>query len=67
LSNPTLTGSTFKNKKRGFILPGHPVSQDRLKAACKEHKITITNDYEKADFSSGGIFLYFPGERCPDV
>jgi len=50
LSDATLTGSTFKNKKRGFILPGHPVSQDRLKAACKEHKITITNDYEKADF-----------------
>ena len=28
----------------------HNVSTDRLKAALKEHKISITNDYEKADF-----------------
>jgi len=28
----------------------HTVSTDRLKAALKEHKITVTNDYEKADF-----------------
>ena len=28
----------------------HSVSTDRLKAALKEHKITVTNDYEKADF-----------------
>ena len=36
--------------KRAFILPKCPASQDRLKAACKEHKITVTNDYSKADF-----------------
>jgi len=36
--------------KRAFILPMHNVSTDRLKAALKEHKISVTNDYEKADF-----------------
>jgi len=36
--------------KRAFVLPMHNVSTDRLKAALKEHKIGITNDYEKADF-----------------
>ena len=35
---------------RAFVLPMHNVSTDRLKAALKEHKIGITNDYEKADF-----------------
>jgi hypothetical protein len=28
----------------------HNVSTERLKAALKEHKISVTNDYEKADF-----------------
>jgi len=36
--------------KRAFVLPMHNVSTDRLKASLKEHKISITNDYEKADF-----------------
>ena len=36
--------------KKAFILPKCPVSTDRIKEACKEHKITVTNDYEKADF-----------------
>jgi len=49
LKTNTLTGNTFKNKKKAFLLPKSPVSIDRVKAACKEHKITLTNDYEAAD------------------
>lgn len=45
----TLNGSTFKAKKKAFVLPKSPVSLDRVKAACKEHGITLTNDYEAAD------------------
>jgi hypothetical protein len=44
---------TFINKKKAFIMPGCSVSQDRLKSALKEHKITVTNDYEKADLIVG--------------
>ena len=36
--------------KKGFVLPGCKVSADRIKEAAKEHSITITNDYESADF-----------------
>ena len=43
------TDSTFVNKKKAFILPGADVSLDRIKAALKEHKITLTNDYTQAD------------------
>ena len=46
----TETTSDLTTVKRAFILPMHNVSTDRLKAALKEHKIGITNDYEKADF-----------------
>jgi hypothetical protein len=46
----TETTSDLTQVKRAFILPMHNVSTDRLKAALKEHKIGITNDYEKADF-----------------
>ena len=44
------TTNDLTQVKRAFILPMHSVSTDRLKAAIKEHKITVTNDYEKADF-----------------
>ena len=44
------TTSDLTQVKRAFVLPMHNVSTDRLKAALKEHKIGITNDYEKADF-----------------
>ncbi len=50
LITETLSSTEFQSLKRGFILPKCPTSQDRIKAACKEHSITITNDYEKADF-----------------
>jgi len=50
LETNTLDDTTFRNKKKAFILPLCPVSQDRIKAALKEHKITVTNDYETADF-----------------
>ena len=46
----TETTNNLTNVKRAFILPMHNVSTDRLKAALKEHKISITNDYEKPDF-----------------
>ena len=36
--------------KKAFVLPGCPVSQPRLKEALREHSITVTNDFEKADF-----------------
>ena len=35
--------------KKAFILPGCPVSLPRLKEALREHKITVTNDFNKAD------------------
>ena len=50
ISKETLTVGRFKTKKKGFILPLCPISINRVKAACKEHGITITNDYEQADF-----------------
>ena len=46
----TETTNDLTTVKRAFILPMHNVSTDRLKAALKEHKISVTNDYEKADF-----------------
>ena len=46
----TETTNDLTTVKKAFILPMHNVSTDRLKAALKEHKISITNDYEKADF-----------------
>jgi len=46
----TETTNDLSQVKRAFILPMHNVSTDRLKAALKEHKISVTNDYEKADF-----------------
>jgi hypothetical protein len=46
----TETTDQLVNLKKGFVLPGCGVSADRIKAACKEHSITLTNDYELADF-----------------
>ena len=46
----TETTADLTQVKKAFVLPMHNVSTDRLKAALKEHKIGITNDYEKADF-----------------
>ena len=36
--------------KKAFVLPGCPVSLPRIKEALKEHNITISNDFNKADF-----------------
>tara|TARA_R100001129_G_scaffold39250_1_gene26373 strand:+ start:509 stop:1543 length:1035 start_codon:yes stop_codon:yes gene_type:complete len=44
------TTNDLTTVKKAFILPMCNISTDRLKAALKEHKITVTNDYEKADF-----------------
>jgi hypothetical protein len=46
----TETTADLTSVKKAFILPLHNVSTDRLKASLKEHKISVTNDYEKADF-----------------
>jgi len=46
----TETTDDLTTVKRAFVLPMHNVSTERLKAALKEHKIGVTNDYEKADF-----------------
>jgi len=53
LSDPTETSTTFITKKKAFILPKCDVSQDRLKAALKEHGIKVTNDYTQADLIVG--------------
>ncbi|NKC02007.1 MAG: hypothetical protein GKR90_26380 [Pseudomonadales bacterium] len=53
LTVPTENDQTFRTKKKAFILPKCNVSQDRLKAALKEHGITVTNDYELADLIIG--------------
>lgn len=50
LSDTTLCNTKIKNQKRGFVLSRCPVTLDRIKASAKEHNVTITNDYEKADF-----------------
>ena len=36
--------------KKAFILPGCPVSLPRLKEALREHGITVTSDWNVADF-----------------
>lgn len=53
LSVPNESDTTFINKKKAFILPKCDVSQDRLKGALREHKITVTNDYELCDLVIG--------------
>ena len=53
LTVPTEDDQTFRTKKKAFILPKCSVSQDRLKAALKEHSITVTNDFELADLIIG--------------
>ena len=53
LTVPTEDDQTFRTKKKAFILPKCSVSQDRLKAALKEHSITVTNDFELADLIVG--------------
>lgn len=53
--------------KRAFVLPMHNVSTDRLKAALKEHKIGITNDYEKADFIIPHTNFYETYTNIPNI
>jgi hypothetical protein len=49
LTTSTEDSTTFKTKKKAFVLPKCNVSLDRIKSALKEHGITVTNDYELAD------------------
>tara|TARA_R110000824_G_scaffold197053_6_gene380406 strand:- start:6877 stop:7914 length:1038 start_codon:yes stop_codon:yes gene_type:complete len=39
----------MKLYKKAFLFPNSPISQERVKSALKEHKITLTNDYNEAD------------------
>ena len=65
------TTNDLTQVKRAFILPMHSVSTDRLKAALKEHKITVTNDYEKGidapkkKAEGGVVMLNFGGATMP--
>ena len=64
--NSTPAAGVLKGMKRAFVLPRCGVSLDRIKAACKEHGVTVTNDYTKADFiiSHDDIYDKFEnGER----
>ena len=47
LGNHTI--DIFGTHKKAFMLPKSPVSIARVKAACKEHGILITNNYHEAD------------------
>jgi hypothetical protein len=49
LTSSTEDSTTFKTKKKAFVLPKCNVSLDRIKSALKEHGIGVTNDYELAD------------------
>jgi hypothetical protein len=57
LAKPTIQGNQLSNYKKAFILPNCNVSADRMKAALKEHQITVTNDYEKADVIVGHLAI----------
>ena len=61
ITTDTVDSTTFKTCKKAFLLPRSPVSIDRVRAACKEHNIVLTNDYEAADLllTHGDI-----NERC---
>lgn len=49
LKSSTYDIDNHSGKKRAFILNRSEVTVDRIKSACKEHSITITNDIDKAD------------------
>ncbi len=61
------TTNDLTTVKKGFVLPGCSVSADRLKEAAKEHSITITNDYEAADFilTDGNIQMECRSDKYP--
>ena len=63
----TETTSDLSTVKRAFVLPMHNVSTDRLKASLKEHKISITNDYEKADFIIPHTNFYDTYTNVPNI
>ena len=55
------TQDNLTNIKKIFVLPGCPMPADRMKSYLKEHKITVTNDYEKADaiVTHAGMFGWY--------
>ena len=63
----TETTADLTSVKRAFVLPMHNVSTDRLKAALKEHKISVTNDYEKADFIIPHTNFYDGYTNIPNI
>jgi hypothetical protein len=63
----TETTADLTKVKRAFVLPMHNVSTDRLKASLKEHKISVTNDYEKADFIIPHTNFYDSYTNIPNI
>ena len=63
----TETTADLTTVKRAFVLPMHNVSTDRLKASLKEHKISVTNDYEKADFIIPHTNFYDSYTNIPNI
>lgn len=60
-----VTQKNLNGLKRGFILPSCTVGAERLKEALREHKIVVTNDYEKADFIITHESLH--NDECSDI
>ena len=50
IDTPNLDETTFKTKKKAFLLPGSKTSIKRVRHTLKEHSIILINDYENADF-----------------
>ena len=53
--------------KKAFVLPSCPVSNDRIKAALKEHGITITKDLDAADVIISHRYLSTSTDTCENI
>lgn len=61
------TATDLIHVSKAFILPACSMPADRIKVLLKEHKVTITNDYEKADIiiTHGDIEQYLDSGSYP--
>ena len=53
--------------KKAFVLPNCPVSTDRIKAALKEHSISITKDLDAADVIISHGYLCTTTDTCENI
>ena len=53
--------------KKAFILPNCPISAERIKAALKEHKITVTKELGKADLLLSHMYLENSSESGANI